>query len=169
MGDMKRALAPLLLILVAVALAACGSAGEKASSAVDKASSAASEAGAAGAYQAVDAAAGTFDDKAGTYAANLQDCLDQASGDQAKEACGSDAIAQVRQGWAPVQSALDGLTGIADGECKAGLQAVSDQASVWTKDAAPGSAQEAEDLPTRLSDGMDGVVQALGDLKTACT
>ncbi len=169
MRVMKRISGLLLLPVLAVSLAACGAAEEKASSVADKASSAAAEAGSGAAYGALDSAAGSFDEQARTYAANLQDCLDQATAEQDKVACGQDSLNTVKQGWAPVQSALDALTGIAQGPCKEGLQKVSEQAAVWTQDAAPGSAQEAEVLPTKLSDSMDGVVQAVQELKTACT
>lgn len=161
---MTRMFGLLLLPTLAVALAACGAAQEK----VSQASSEAKQAGAGAAYGALDKAAGSFDNQARDYAANLQDCLDTATGDAAKVTCGQDALGTVKQGWAPVQSALDALTGVADGACKDGLQNVSDQATVWTKDAAPGSASEAEALPTKISDGMDGVVQAVQDLKGAC-
>lgn len=169
MRGMTRLSGLLLLPVLALVLAACGAAEEKASSVADKASSAAVEAGSGAAYNALDSAAGSFDEQARTYAANLQDCLNQATDEQAKVACGSDSLNTVKQGWAPVQSALDALTGIATGDCKAGLQSVSEQAALWTQDAVPTSAQDAEALPTKLSDAMDGVVQAVQEIKTACT
>ncbi len=169
MGGMKRLSGVLLLPVLAFVLAACGAAEEKVSSVADQATSAAAEAGSGAAYSALDSAAGSFDEQVTTYATELQDCLNQATAEDAKVTCGQESLDTVKQGWAPVQSALDALSGVADGECKSQLDATTNAAKLWTEDNAPSSADAAEQLPSKLGNAAGEIQASIGNLASACT
>jgi len=162
MGPMKRLTGFLLLPVLALGLAACGAAEETASSV-------AGEAGSAAAYTALEGAAQTYDANAGTYAAELQDCLQAATGDAGAVDCVQTSLKELQAGWQPVDRAVEALSGIAGEDCAAALGKVRDSVPVISGAAqAPVTKADAEQLPAELSNELDALVAAVQDAKGAC-
>lgn len=160
---MTRLTGFLLLPVLALALAACGAAEETASSV-------AAEAGSGAAYTALEGAATSYDGQARTYAADLQDCLQSATGDAGAVDCVQASLKQLQDGWQPVDSALGALSTVASADCKAALQGVRDAVPVISGAAqAPVTKADAEQLPTELSNELDALVSAVQQAKAACT
>lgn len=163
MGGMKRLASIALVLPIALALAACGAAEETASSV-------AGEAGSAAAYTALDTAATSFDGQARTYAANLQDCLQTATGDAGAVDCVQASLKEMQAGWQPVDQALGALSSVAGGDCSAALAKARDAVPVISGAAqAPITMADAEQLPTELSNELDALLAAVQEAKAACT
>lgn len=163
MGGMTRLTGFLLVPAFALGLAGCGAAEQAASSA-------AGEAGSAAAYAALDTAATSFDGQARTYAANLQDCLQAATGDAGAVDCVQTSLKDVQAGWQPVDQALAALSSVAGGDCSAALTKARDAVPVISGAAqAPITQADAEQLPTELSNELDGLAAAVQEAKAACT
>ena len=163
MGGMTRLTGFLLVPVLALGLAGCGAAEQAASSA-------AGEAGSAAAYTALEGAATSYDGQARTYAADLQDCLQSATGDAGATDCVQASLQPLQAGWKPVDQALGALSGIAGEDCAAALGKVREAVPVISGAAqAPVTQADAEQLPTELSNELDALLAAVQEVKAACT
>jgi hypothetical protein len=151
-------LAPLLLLaLVAVVLAGCGSES--------------SSRNASGAYEGLTTATNDFENRGAKFALSLQDCTNQATSDAAGSACAKQALQTLAGDWAPIGAALTVLDNVASSECKQAIQkAIGNAGLLNGKDVSvPTTTVAAEALTTQVATAIQQFSQEIAQAATACT